>query len=156
MIYLMTFFSIALTVIIDQIIKYFVVLNLKPVGTMEVIPNIFNLTYVENRGVAFGMFKNLPWLFILITAVFIFCLLFFTFKFKIKSKLCLASVILICGGGIGNMIDRIINHYVVDYLSLSFFPPVCNFADYCVTVGCVLLLIYIIFLSDFFKNEKKA
>ena len=45
--------------------------------------------------------------------------------------------------------------YVVDYLSLSFFPPICNFADYCITAGTVCLIVYLLFFSDFMKNDKK-
>ena len=59
---------------------------------------------------------------------------------------------LIVGGGIGNLIDRIFYGYVIDYLSLSFFPPVCNFADYCITAGTVMLIIYVMF----FAESKKA
>ena len=66
-----------------------------------------------------------------------------------------ASAILLIGGGIGNLIDRIFLGYVIDYLSISFFPPVCNFADYCITVGTGLLLIYMIFISDYFNSSKK-
>ena len=73
-------------------------------------------------------------------------------KYKIiKTKT--PKKVAIIGGGIGNLIDRIFYGYVIDYLSLSFFPPVCNFADYCITVGAVLLVLYIIFFSDS-KNRK--
>ena len=53
----------------------------------------------------------------------------------------IATVILIIGGGIGNLIDRIFRGFVIDYLSLSFFPPICNFADYCITIGAVLFVL---------------
>ena len=58
------------------------------------------------------------------------------------------------GGGIGNLIDRIAYGYVVDYLSLTFFSPVCNFADYCITIGVILLAVYLLFFSD--KKGRKA
>ena len=61
----------------------------------------------------------------------------------------------IIGGGIGNLIDRIFYGYVIDYISLSFFPPVCNFADYCITVGTVLLMVYVLFFSEVGKKELK-
>ena len=48
-----------------------------------------------------------------------------------------------------------VHGYVVDYLRLSFFPPICNFADYCITAGTVCLLVYLIFFSDFLKDDKK-
>ena len=59
----------------------------------------------------------------------------------------------IIGGGIGNLIDRIFLGYVIDYLQLSFFSPVCNFSDYAITVGTVLLVIYLLFFSDSSKAK---
>lgn len=153
----MAFFALivgALLVIADQVIKMLVSAHLKPVGTVEVIDNIFSLTYVENRGVAFGMFKDMQWIFILITSVFIIAIIVYMFKTKPKGKLFYVCAGLIIGGGVGNLIDRIFYGYVIDYLSLSFFSPVCNFADYCITIGTVMLVIYILFFSDVLKNEK--
>ena len=71
-----------------------------------------------------------------------------------KSKLFSISAALIIGGGIGNLIDRIFLGYVIDYLQLSFFSPVCNFADYCISIGTVLLVINLLLFSDM-KDEKK-
>lgn len=139
----------------DQVIKYFVVTNLQPVGSVSVIDNLFKLTYVENRGVAFGMFSDMRWLFIAVTSILLAAVIFFMFKKKPHSKMFYISVALIIGGGIGNLIDRIFYGYVIDYLSISFFPPVCNFADYCITVGTVLLLIYLLFFSDVLNSDKK-
>ena len=76
------------------------------------------------------------------------------FKKRPDSKLFYFSVALIVGGGLGNLVDRVIYRYVVDYLSLSFFPPVCNFADYCITIGVVILAVYLVFFSDKDKKEK--
>ena len=144
----------ALVAIVDQLLKYLVVNFLDKTSPTEVIPNFFNLTYVENRGAAFGMLADARWIFITFTVLITVFLIYILFKKKIDSKLFLTSVILIIGGGIGNLIDRIFLGYVVDYLSISFFPPVCNFADYCITIGAVILVIYIVFVSDFCKKEK--
>lgn len=141
-------------VIIDQAIKLSVIKLLKPVSSFTVIPGLFKLTYVENKGAAFGMLSNARWVFILFTIAVIIVLIYVLFKKRIKSKLFNTSLILIVGGGIGNLIDRIFYGYVIDYLSVSFFPPVCNFADYCITAGAVLLVIYLLFFSDSFKKEK--
>lgn len=144
----------ALVVIIDYILKILVINNLKPVSSVEVISGVFSLTYVENKGAAFGMLANARWIFILFTIAVIIFLIIFLFTKKPESKLINLSLVLIIGGGIGNLIDRIFYGYVVDYLSLSFFPPVCNFADYCVTAGAVLLVVYLLFFSDYLKKEK--
>ena len=144
----------ALVVLIDYILKILVINNLKPIGSITVIPDLFSLTYVENKGAAFGMLSNARWIFIVFTIVVIIFLIVFLFYKKPKSKLINASLVLIIGGGIGNLIDRIFYGYVVDYLSLSFFSPVCNFADYCVTIGAFLLIIYLLFFSDYLKKYK--
>ena len=62
--------------------------------------------------------------------------------------------VVIIGGGIGNLIDRIRLSYVIDYLQLSFFSPVCNFADYCITAGTVMLVVYLLFFSNLDKKKK--
>ncbi len=143
-----------LLVILDQVIKYFVVIQLKPVSAVTAIPHILDLVYVENRGVAFGMFSDLRWLFVVITGVVIVAFTILLIKNAKSSKLFSLSAALIIGGGIGNLVDRIVRGYVIDYLRLSFFPPVCNFADYCITAGTVLLVIYLLFYSDLGNDIK--
>lgn len=136
---------------IDQAIKYFVVQDLMPVKEVKVIDGLFSLVYVENRGVALGMMQNHVWLFAVITVLLIAVLLFFIISKKFTGKLFIISTMLLIGGGIGNFADRVTKGFVVDYLSVSFFPPVCNFADYCITVGAVLLIISMI-MSDMSKK----
>ncbi len=142
-----------LVALADYIIKIFVINNLKPISSLVVIPGLFSLTYVENRGAAFGMLSDARWVFILFTIVVIVLMVYFLFTKRIESKLFNISAILIIGGGIGNLIDRIFYGYVVDYLSISFFPPVCNFADYCITIGAGLMVIYLMFFSDFMSKK---
>ena len=145
-----------LVVVIDQVIKYFVAMYLPQAGVVTAIPHLLDLNYVENPGVAFGMFENMRWIFVALTSVIIVILLYTIIFKKIKSKMFLISSALIIGGGIGNLIDRVLYGYVIDYLQLSFFSPVCNFADYAVTVGTVLLVIYLLFMSDSSKKENKV
>lgn len=155
----MTFVAIAIGLILavaDQVIKYFVSVNLKPVGSVTVIDNILDFTYVENRGVAFGMFSGMRWIFIVLTVLLICLIIFYMFKKKPQSKLFYVCTALIVGGGIGNLIDRIFYGYVIDYISLSFFEPVCNFADYCITVGTVLLVVYVLFFTNETKKQNKV
>jgi signal peptidase II len=140
---------------IDQVIKFFVNANLKEVGSVSVIDNLLSFTYVENNGVAFGSFAGNRWIFVVLTTALIAAILIYMFKKKPQSKLFYASVALIIGGGIGNFIDRVLYGYVIDYISLSFFPPVCNFADYCITVGTVLLMIYVLFFTSTGKKDLK-
>ena len=129
---------------IDQIIKYFVLENLRPVGYMSVADSFFSLVYVENRGIAFGMFQGMFWFFSVMTVVFIGIFIYMIVKRIFKGRLFYISSALIIGGGIGNLIDRVFRGYVIDYLSFSFFSPVFNFADCCVTIGAVLMIISVV------------
>lgn len=138
---------------IDQIIKYFVYANLYPNGAINVIDNLFSLVYTENRGAAFGIFQNGTIIFCIITSALIGVFLYLLISKKFKGKLFYISVALILGGGAGNLIDRIFRGFVIDYLSVSFFPPVCNFADYCVTVGAVLFIICIFITPVIFEKK---
>lgn len=145
----------AVIVLADQIIKLFVLNELKPIGTVKVIDGVFNLTYVENRGVAFGIFQDMRWVFVAVTCILLFLIIFYMFKKRPKGKLFYICAGMIIGGGVGNLIDRLVHGYVVDYLAVSFFPPVCNFADYCITIGVFILLIYVIFFSDLLNSKEK-
>ena len=155
------YLSIALLIaVIDQVVKYFVVMYLEPVSTVTAIPHLLDLIYIENTGVAFGMFKNLRWIFVIVTLAVIVAFVILLFKNAGNNRLFSIASVLIIGGGIGNLIDRIFRGFVVDYLQLSFFPPVCNFADYCITAGTVVLVIYLLFYSELssdikFKEKKK-
>ena len=154
----MPYIAVAVGIVLaiaDQIIKFFVSTNLKEIGSVSVIDNLLSFTYVKNNGVAFGSFAGNRWIFVVLTTALIAAILIYMFKKKPKSKLFYASVALVVGGGIGNLIDRIFYGYVIDYISLSFFPPVCNFADYCITVGTVLLMVYVLFFSEVGKKELK-
>ena len=143
----MVLFLAAAVVLSDQLIKIAVVQFLKPIGS--------DLVYVENTGAAFGLFADQRWVFIALTIIFVIVLIAVLFRLKITSKIYFTAMFLILGGAVGNLIDRIFNGFVVDYLQLSFFPPVCNLADYCVVIGVVLMLIYVLFFTDFFDGEKK-
>lgn len=138
-----------LFVVIDQVSKWLVVNNLGKGGSVTVIPGLLDFTYSENDGMAFGLGSDaFRWVFIIVTVVVSGILIYLMFRLEFKSKLYFFSVACIVGGGIGNLIDRLLNGYVVDFLSLSFFSPICNFADYCITAGTVLLIIYILFYFD--------
>ena len=154
----MIILSVAVIVIVPllaELIRHFVVTGLKPDGVVHAIPSVLDLTYSENRGVAFGLFQDGTVFFAVTTAIVIVTASILLIKNYKKSKLFTLSLSLIIGGGLGNLFERIAYGYVVDYLRLSFFPPICNFADYCISAGTVMLLIYLIFFSDFLKSDKK-
>ena len=146
-----------LLVVVDQVSKWLIVANLGEGSSVTVIPGLLDFTYSENDGMAFGLGSDtFRWVFIIVTIIVSGILIYLMFKPDFNNKLYFASVACIVSGGIGNLIDRLINGYVVDFLALSFFPPICNFADYCITAGTVMLVIYILFFFDKKKeNENK-
>lgn len=144
----------ALLVVIDQVIKYLVEQNLKPLGSINVIDGLFSLVYSENRGAAFGIFQNETIFFSVITVLMISFFMYLLISKHLKGLLFTASVTMIIGGGIGNLIDRIFRGeqlfkgYVIDYMSVSFFPPIFNFADCCITIGAALFIISVLFFYN--------
>lgn len=145
----------AVIVAIDQVSKYLIVENLKVEGnSVSVINGLLDFTLSYNDGMAFGIGSSVfRWIFVAIMIIVGGILIYLMFKPKYNHTLFLTASALVIGGGVGNAIDRVLNGYVVDFLALSFFPPICNFADYAITVGTVLLLIYVIFIYG--KEDKK-
>ena len=139
---------------IDQVTKYFAA-DLLASGGVEVIPHFLRFTYVENRGMAFGMLQDLTVVLAVLSMVGCLVLLVVLFRYRSHDFLSRAACILIIAGGVGNLIDRIRLGYVIDFISFSFFPPVFNFADCCVTVGVILAVLHILLLETHKKNEKE-
>lgn len=144
----------AAAVAADQLLKMLVVSRLKPVGDITVIPGFFHLTYVENPGAAFGILANQRWIFITLTFLICIAIVYAIFAYREHTFFSYCASILILAGGIGNIIDRLLHGYVVDYLHVLFFPFVFNFADCCVTVGTVLLIVHLLFFGE--KRAKHA
>lgn len=137
-------------VLIDQIIKV-VVSNMK--NNIVIIKNFFSLTYVENTGAAFSILESKR-IFLIIIAI---GALYLIYKFLIKDKKLTTPETLIysllIGGIVGNLIDRIIYGYVIDYLEFILFNhymPIFNFADICIVIGTIL------FLFETIKEDKKC
>ncbi len=142
------FIIIPLILALDIFTKYLSSFYFK-VSEIEVIKNILYFTYVENRGAAFGIMQNKQWFFILVTLILIFVMVIYILKLKPQSKLLKLSLSFIIGGGIGNLIDRMLKGYVVDFIDVRIINyPVFNIADCFVVVGAILLCIYILFSKD--------
>ena len=133
---------------IDQLIKVAAESFLRPVGKVELIPGLINLTYVQNYGAAFGILQHQQWFFIVTAVVVCIGILLLFLFYKNHDIYTYAASILMVGGGCGNLIDRVGKGYVIDYLELSFFTPVFNFADCCIVAGGILLLFHLLFLQD--------
>lgn len=132
----------------DQIIKYLVVENLKPNGVITTIPGFLQFVYVENTGAAFGMFDDFTMILTIITAICIVVVLAAMILYQKHTFFSRAASILIISGGIGNLIDRFLLGYVVDYIQVSFFPPIFNLADCFVVVGVIFFLIHFLFFME--------
>lgn len=150
----------AILIAADQFIKWWVVENLMPVKVMDFIYfgdfEILGLRYCENTGAAFSSFSGARWFLVILVSVMLIVLLVFTVRYKHKRPLFLISSVMIMSGGVGNLIDRIRLGYVIDYLDVKLFNfAVFNFADICVVVGAVLLLIFLFFIEPKIVAEEK-
>lgn len=139
------FIIAALGIFLDQLTKYLAVLFLRPVDTVPIIKDVLHLTYSENPGAAFGMLKNNRWIFMTISIVAILAILVYMLYRKPTDKLeCLSLSFILCGG-IGNMIDRVLLGYVVDFIDFRLINfAIFNTADSFVCVGAGLLLLSVI------------
>lgn len=133
-----------ISLIIDQIVKILVSNYLILGQTTKIINNFFYLTYVQNRGAAFSILIGYRYILIIITLIFLYYLYKYTKKQTNPNKLAILSHGLLLGGIIGNLIDRIIYGYVIDYLDFMIFNynfPIFNLADTFIVIGCIILVI---------------
>jgi len=138
---------IVLLVVIDQIIK---IVAAKTLGvsleSITILPKILNLTYFENSESAFGIFSGRIILIGLdIMIIFIIAKMLLSKKNELDNKVKLA-LSLILAGGTGNLIDRLFRGYVIDYIDMGglFGLPIFNFADICIVVGAISLIVLIL------------
>ena len=136
----------AIVVVLDQLTKAWVLsgLDLREMGRVEVWPPIFNLTWVENRGVSFGLFGDgsARWMLSLFSIIVAGVLGWWALQ--ADRRLLITAIGFVMGGAIGNVIDRIRFGFVVDFLDFSgtrVFPWVFNVADSAITIGVILLIL---------------
>ena len=141
-------------VLLDRLTKLWAAGPLKVAGRLDFIPGVMEFNYVENKGAAFSMFWGKTWLFILLTVLIVAFLIGYLIKYRategLWARIAIASII---GGAIGNLIDRILYGYVIDFLRPTFIRfAVFNVADIFVTCGAILF----IFILLIFPKEKKT
>lgn len=144
--------TIAVLTAVDQLIKMLVVTHLKPVGVKTLIPNLLELKYLENSGASFGLFQGNSLFFAVLTFFIMAVILFVFVRYKQHNFFTYFAGIAIVAGGFGNLIDRVMFEYVIDYIHVMFFPYVFNFADSLVVLGTISFVIYVIFYMN--KQEK--
>ena len=145
-------FLFLILLIIDQYSKFIVHSTLYVGDTIPIIDNFFNLTYVQNRGVAFGLFQGKIDIVSILAIVAIGLILFYFCKnFKKISFLERIAYTMIFAGAVGNMLDRIFRAYVVDMLDFrGIWSFIFNFVDVWINIGVVLIIV-----EHIFFNRKK-
>ena len=129
-------------IVLDRIVKAAVRSGFEPGDTVAVLGDFFHITYVQNKGVAFSMLYGQETVIMIITAVLMIAVLVFLIGFHKRFPAVFnTGLALVCGGGLGNIIDRKAYGYVVDMFDFGWFP-VFNVADICICVGCGLMLLY--------------
>ena len=147
----------SIVLMLDQFIKIIISHNMKLNTSITIIPDFFSIFYVKNTGAAFSILEDNTIILVLISAVFIVLLHRYIKQEKNFTKLSVISLGMIMGGIFGNLIDRIIHHSVIDYLSfnvLEYNLPVFNLADIGITVGVGLYILSMILERK--KHKKNA
>lgn len=145
---------IAVLVGIDQLTKYAAVSTVKVDGPKEFLFGLFQFRYVENTGAAFSSFSDNTKLLTVVTVIILAVCLVLLLSKKLKPMFVNVCLLLVVAGGIGNVIDRILYGYVVDFIEPLFIDfAVFNFADCCITVGALLLIVFEI--RELFTERKK-
>lgn len=145
---------ILLGLLADQLVKWWSITQIPFEHVRTIIPGLVGLTRINNHGAAYNLFSGKMLLFYGVTLIVVVCLGYMLFKGKDRSPWLLTSLSLLIAGSLGNVCDRLFRGYVVDMIALSLgnWPLlnfVCNIADILITVGVVLLVIYL------FKSEQE-
>ena len=146
---------ILVLVMIDRALKVFMTVYLADIPEKSFIKGFMKLTFTKNTGASFGMLRNHTLFLTIITSVFVLVMLYVIVSKRTTSKLMNTALILITAGGIGNLYDRIVYGYVVDYFEFTFVNyAVFNFADVLINIGAVILFVYLIFIDRGFLQKK--
>lgn len=136
---------VVISFILDLISKMIVVKYISLGENVKIISNFLNMTYVRNTGAAWSIFSGIKYIVLVISLIIIIGIIIYLYKHKINNKLEKVSYGLILGGAFGNLIDRIIHGYVIDFISVRIFNynyPIFNLADVFIVSGVILLIIY--------------
>lgn len=135
----------------DQVTKILVKSKFALGESIEILGDFLRFTYIENPGMAFGIRFAGPWFFILFSFIASGVILYYLHKLRNERLKIRIPLALILGGAVGNLIDRILYHRVVDFIEVgvgAYRWPVFNIADSAVTVGMVILISLILFERD--------
>lgn len=150
----------ALVVLVDQLSKYLVLAWLGEGQSWEIAPwlaPVFRFTHVTNTGAAFGLFREWGDFFVIVAAIVIVVIIFYYRHLPDGQRLMRVALGLQLGGAVGNLVDRLRQGFVVDFIDLNFWPlhewPVFNLADSSIVAGVVLLALLMIWEE---RRERRA
>jgi signal peptidase II len=154
----LSLFLVLLVIVLDQLTKIWVVKSFQLYESLEIIPNFFNLTYLTNKGAAFGFLAGVTaswrhYLFLVLASVALVLLVVAWRRMHKDHPFYGPALALIAGGAIGNVIDRVRLGAVVDFLDFyvaGHHWPVFNVADSAITAGVALFL-----LTNFLEERQK-
>lgn len=129
---------------LDRLIKTLITTTITLNTSIGLIPNFFELTYVENDGAAFSLLSGNRIFLIFMTCVFLGIIYFYFIKGKKLNMMEQVGISLLIGGIFGNLFDRVFLGYVIDYLSFTIFGyqfPIFNLADICIVISVFMIMI---------------
>ncbi len=130
---------IVLIICLDQITKLFIFKYIP--APINVIPNLLRIAYTTNKGIIFGFLQDYSWLPLMITLI-ILLIIIYSYDQLPPTKTGQVLWGLIVGGAAGNLIDRLLHGFVIDFINFNFWPAF-NMADSAITIGIIGLLIYL-------------
>lgn len=151
---LLALISFILLILFDQRTKSLAVTHLMNQEPFVIIPGVFQLRYLENRGAAFGMMQGQQTFFVVMAAIAVLAITYMYFKLPWEKRFHPLRAVGLCiaGGAVGNLIDRVMLGYVVDFFYFELIDfPIFNVADIYVTCATVVLALLILF---YYKEEE--
>lgn len=134
------FCIVAVVVLLDQLTKYLVASTMEVGQSFSLIEDFLAITYVRNPGAAFGVLPYRTAFLIIVTLIVAGLIVYFYHVLPASYTLLRLGMALQLGGALGNLIDRVRNVFVVDFIDLKFFPPVFNLADLFIVIGVIIFL----------------
>lgn len=154
--YIKSFLIFVFLIALDQVTKYLSFIQLKNKESINLIPKVLQLTYLENRGAAFGLLQNKQVFFVIFTLIIAVFLIIVFYRIAESGRMpgIPAAILVLLAGAVGNFIDRVLHGYVIDFIYLKLIDfPVFNIADCYVTISVVVLCILLLFV---YKDEEQS
>ncbi|MEG1351051.1 MAG: signal peptidase II [Bacilli bacterium] len=133
--------------ILDQIIKYYILSSTLIIKAVTIIPDFFSLRFVKNYGAAWGIFQDKTFFLTIISGLTLILINKYLLNEKRFNKISIISYGLLIGGILGNFFDRIVHGFVIDYLDFTIFKydfPVFNLADMAIVIGIILMFVEVV------------